>query len=55
MGYGKRFGAEPTMIQDDTAKRLLDDIIARNPEQKADLEAIKARMPWGPGKTAGYK
>jgi hypothetical protein len=55
MGYGKRFGAEPTMIQDDTAKRLLDDIIARNPDQKADLEAIKSRMPWGAGKAPGYK
>ena len=47
MGYGKRFGAEPTIIEDDAAQRLLDDIIARNPDQKEALEGIRSRMPWG--------
>jgi hypothetical protein len=47
MGYGKRFSAEPTLIEDDTAKRLLDDIIAKNPDQEVDLLALRARMPWG--------
>jgi hypothetical protein len=55
MGYGKRFGAEPTVIQDDSAKRLLDDIITKNPDQAAELEAMRARMPWGKAKAGGYR
>ena len=55
MGYGKRFGAEPTIIQDDAAKALLDDIIARNPDQKNELEAVKSRTPWGKGKGKDYR
>ena len=55
MGYGKRFSAEPTLIQDDVAKRLLDDIIAKNPDQGVDLMAIRGRMPWGSRKAAPAK
>jgi hypothetical protein len=47
MGYGKRFSPEPTIIEDDTAKQLLNDIIEKNPEQRAALKAIRDRMPWG--------
>ena len=47
MGYGKRFGHEPTIIEDDTAKQLLNDIIEKNPDQRAELKAIRDRMPWG--------
>ncbi len=47
MGYGKRFSPEPTIIADDTAKQLLNDIIEKNPDQRAELKAIKDRMPWG--------
>ena len=47
MGYGKRFSPEPTIIEDDTAKHLLNDIIEKNPEQRAELKAIRDRMPWG--------
>lgn len=50
LGYGKRFSPEPTIIEDDVAKRLLDDIIARNPGQEVDLLAMRSRMPWGRGK-----
>lgn len=46
MGYGKRFSPEPTIIEDDVVRRLLDDIIAKNPEQSAELLAIRGRMPW---------
>lgn len=52
MGYGKRFSAEPTIIADDVAKHLLDDIIAKNPDQRVDLMAIRGRMPWGSRKAA---
>ena len=46
MGYGKRFSPEPTVVEDDgIAHDLLRDIIARNPEQRAELEAIRARVP----------
>ena len=47
MGFGKRFGAEPTIIGDDPARRLLDDIIAKNPDQAKELGAMRSRMPWG--------
>ena len=47
MGYGKRFSPEPTIIEDDTAKHLLNDIIEKNPDQAAELKAIRDRMPWG--------
>jgi hypothetical protein len=47
MGYGKRFSPEATVIEDDSAKQLLNDIIEKNPEQKAALGAIRDRMPWG--------
>ncbi len=46
MGFGKRFSAEPTIIADEVAGVLLDDIIAKNPEQRDELAAIRARMPW---------
>jgi len=47
MGYGKRFSHEPTIIEDDAAKQLLHDIIEKNPDQRAELKAIRDRMPWG--------
>jgi len=47
LGYGKRFGHEPTIIADDSAKQLLNDIIEKNPDQRAELKAIRERMPWG--------
>jgi hypothetical protein len=47
MGYGNRFSPEPTIIEDDAAKMLLNHIIEKNPEQGAQLKAIRDRMPWG--------
>ena len=46
LGHGKRFAAEPTVIADEVACVLLDDIMAKNPEQRDALAAIRARMPW---------
>jgi hypothetical protein len=46
LGHGKRFSPEPTVIADEVARVLLDDIIARNAEQRGELAAIRARMPW---------
>lgn len=47
MGFGKRFGAEPTLISDEAARILLADIMARNPEQRAELGEIKERLRTG--------
>ena len=47
MGYGNRFSPEPTIVEDDAAKRLLHDIIEKNPGQRDRLTAIRDRMPWG--------
>jgi hypothetical protein len=55
MGYGKRFSADPTIIQDDAARALLDDIIARNPDQRSELEAVKSRMPWAKGRGKDFR
>lgn len=46
MGYGKRFSAEPTIIDDEPAEQLLKDIAKKNPNQRAELKAIRDRMPW---------
>jgi hypothetical protein len=47
MGHGKRFSPEPTVIDYDAAKQLLHDIMEKNPDQRAELRAIRDRMPWG--------
>ena len=44
MGYGQRFSPEPTEIGDEVARMLLDDIIAQNPDQRAELEPIRAAL-----------
>jgi hypothetical protein len=52
MGYGKRFSAEPIVIEDDgLARQLLDDIIARNPDQRSTLSLIRDRIPKGRQRT----
>jgi hypothetical protein len=50
MGFGKRFSPEPTLIEDEVARRLLDDIIEKNPDQRAELLVLRGRMPWGKGR-----
>jgi hypothetical protein len=44
MGFGQRLSPEPTEIGDEVAIALLDDIIARNPEQRAELERIRSQV-----------
>lgn len=50
LGYGKRFSPEATVIDDELAQVLLADIIARNPEQRAELETVRQRLH-GAGKS----
>lgn len=51
MGFGKRFSAEPTIVDDDAvALTLIEDIIRKNPGNKAlfDMrERLKSRRPHG--------
>jgi len=42
MGYGKRFGPEPTIVDDEAMAALLGDIMAKNPEQKTQLANARA-------------
>lgn len=42
MGHGKRFGPEPTIIDDEAMSILLADIMAKNPEQKMQLANARA-------------
>ncbi len=37
MGYGKRFGPEPTIVDDEAMSVLLADIMTKNPDQKMQL------------------
>jgi len=42
MGYGKRFGPEPTVIDDEAMATLLADIMAKNPDQKMQIANARA-------------
>ena len=42
MGYGKRFGHEPTIIDDEAMATLLADIMAKNPDQKMQIANARA-------------
>lgn len=43
MGYGKRFGPEPTVIDDDEIMaRLLADVMAKNPGQRNELARARS-------------
>lgn len=44
MGYGQRFSPEPTEIGDEVARALIEDIIARNPDQRSELEPIRSAL-----------
>jgi hypothetical protein len=41
MGYGKRFGHEPTLVDDEAMATLLADIIAKNPGQRKELTRVR--------------
>jgi hypothetical protein len=42
MGHGKRFGHEPTVVEDEIMAALLADIMAKNPDQKMQLANARA-------------
>lgn len=42
MGYGKRFGHEPTLVDDGAMATLLADIIAKNPGQRNELARVRS-------------
>ena len=42
LGLGKRFSPEPTLINDEMAAAVLDDVMAKNPDQRKDLSAIRS-------------
>jgi len=44
MGYGKRFSAEPSVIDDKAALELLADVLKRNPDLRDELKAIRDRL-----------
>jgi hypothetical protein len=50
MGYGKRFGPEPTIVEDEPMAALLSDIMARNPDQKMELANARAAFSVTGGK-----
>jgi len=40
----RRFAAEPTVVDDDCASALLDDVIEQNPEQRVELALLINRI-----------
>ena len=45
LGFGHRFGPEPTLVEDDKlALAMLEDIIKKNSEAPGDLLAIRERL-----------
>ena len=44
MGFGQRFSPEPTETADEVAFALLADVIARNPDQRVELEPIRSEL-----------
>ncbi|HEX4681356.1 MAG TPA: hypothetical protein VH277_01535 [Gemmatimonadaceae bacterium] len=42
MGHCKRFGHEPTVVDDEAMAALLTEIMAKNPEQKMQLANARA-------------
>jgi hypothetical protein len=40
----RRFSAEPTIVDDDCASALLDDVIEQNPEQSVELALLINRV-----------
>ena len=50
MGHGKRFSAEPTIIDDDMAVGILADALTRNPHQREPLKAMRDRIAKATGK-----
>ena len=42
MGHGKRFGAEPTVVESEVMAVLLADIMDKNPDQKMQLANARA-------------
>jgi 3',5'-cyclic AMP phosphodiesterase CpdA len=44
LGRGKRFSAEPVVVQDALILQLLGDAIRKNPEQAKELELMKKRV-----------
>lgn len=42
LGLGKRFSAEPTVVNDEMAAAVLEDVMAKNPDQRKELSAIRS-------------
>ncbi|HTR76975.1 MAG TPA: hypothetical protein VMH39_02655 [Gemmatimonadaceae bacterium] len=42
LGFGQRFAPEPTIINDDAAATILEDLMVKNPDQRQELAAIRS-------------
>lgn len=45
MGHGKRFSAEPVVVDDEMALVILADMLVKNPELRDDLRGLRDRIP----------
>jgi hypothetical protein len=44
MGHGKRFSPEPTVVDTEMALTILGDILAKNPDLRNELAAMRGRI-----------
>jgi hypothetical protein len=47
LGAGKRFSAEPTIVANDPIRAFLGEAIRKNPDRRAELEAIRNQVEAG--------
>jgi hypothetical protein len=52
LGFGNRLSPEPTLLEDEFAAVLLEDMMAKNPEQRRELAQIRSKFSVT-GKAAG--
>lgn len=45
MGHGKRFSPEATVVDDEMALVILGDMLAKNSELRAELKAMRDKLP----------
>lgn len=50
LGHGQRFSPEPTIINDEAAGTILEDLMATNPAQRQALATIRATFSVTAGK-----
>ena len=52
LGFGNRLSPEPTLVEDEFAAAILEDAMAKNPDQRRALTQIRGRFSVTAGKSS---